>query len=124
MKPELSTQKLIWVCKGHYNHDKHDSVYQAVQACIAEITGSNVEDIRLRSFIYWTTKCFEELNLCNHYPRILQECFKNAAFDSKQTISYEEILEQMFSVLALLRVRKDGEWIIDLSDLEGIKEIV
>lgn len=69
-------------------------------------------------------KSFEELKIQNKYEDVLKKVLDDYAW-KKKPITPESIIEEMMIVICLLQVKKDGdEWIYDLSDLEGIKEVV
>jgi len=125
MKPKLFTQKVIKICKGWYNKSKYNQIQDALKTLIAEQTYMEEKYIFTSHIMHKLMLVFEELNIEKEYKSIIEKLCEENIW-GKKIITPEGIIDEMISVICLLNVMKDDndEWIYDLSDLEGIKEIV
>jgi hypothetical protein len=128
---------ILMICKGHYNKDKHTSVYDALKAYQCEYTGSEekyMPDSSIFNFILDTAeKFFRPIdwkwliteNFVHDMDMARTGLLKNIYPESEIKLSYKYLIDSIRSRLCMLPVRDfNNEWTIDLSDYDDCKIII
>lgn len=125
---------ILHICKGWFDKDKHETVYDALKAYQAKYTGceeKHIPDSSIFRFILDTAKEFFrpidwELLMTDGFTNDIDSAafgmLKNIYPDKEIKLSYKYLIDTIRSRLCMLQVRNDDEWIIDLSDYD--KEVI
>lgn len=132
-----TTEKdILMICKGHYDHDKYETLETALNAYYAKHYRYPGEDVKPLSYRFmlqlWFNNCVETFlqpDTIRSFWRnvIVEEAFQEKRFLNENgcTEFYEVLYHRIVTWLILLDVRdKDGNWKIDLSDYEGIENVI
>lgn len=118
------------ICKGRYS-EKFDSPFEAIRAYQAAWSDSDIKHINayeVLRFLYmivpefFTEKDYMELIK----ERLMRDFEMSGMIPSvpKFEMSYKYMCELFIRQIQMKRVRNNGEWEIDLSAYEDVKEII
>ena len=132
-----TTEKdILMICKGRYNHDKHENFEAALDAYYREHYLISKEDLPILSHKFLLTlwfndcvKAFLKPETMNsfwfhviHNESMAEKCFLN---EDGCTEFYDVMYHRIVTWLTLLQVRdENGNWIIDLSDYEDVDFVI
>ena len=123
-KLDAHTQKLIAICKLRYNHNKYSNRIEAIKAYLVNSFGIEERYINSETILGELGAVFEELQITHKYYSILHDLFHEELW-GKKNIEFTEILEKMITGIQQVKVKdSDGNWLIDISEIDDIQEIV
>lgn len=133
---------ILMICKNHYNK-KYKSTIDALRAYQSKYTGCNEEYITDKDILEFVldsaSKFFNKIDWINLIRNDLVQDIDFASYgispyliknDSSITssntieLTYRYLITKISIVLCLLNVKENGKWIIDLSEYNGITEII
>lgn len=129
---------ILLICKGHFNKDKHETVYDALKAYQCEYTGSEEKYMPDSAIFHYICDTAEEF-FKPRFWRLLLDGMDGITHDIDMArtgllptiypdkeikLTYKYLIDKIRSELCMLQVRNDDGWIIDLSDYADGEKVI
>lgn len=126
---------LLMICKGYYNN-KYHTTFDALKAYQSKITGCSVENITDMHIFNSLLNAAVDFFYPNDWKQLITDGLVNDMLYAQSgimpeiypekdiKITYRYLIDKFIMILALLQVKENDEWIIDLTDYQYVKEII
>ena len=121
-----TTEKdILLICKGWFDHEKYTDKLEALKDYQAKNTRSNKEDITDKNVLDFRLFTVAEIYFKPyHWSEMLKDrLYKDIFWQHELKVDYNYLCWLLIRQINSLTVKKDNEWIIDLSAYDEINAI-